>query len=140
MLFVRYFWIEEHVPGQGTEDREVRNPTLQQIADAISRLDGKISSYVMLFPGDPDDPDNVFLAISGGNDGRYVIKHWDGQSEVERTVTDPKATSEERIEVVMVHPSSREAREVMDLATAKKAAFVYATTGKLAEDLHWESE
>jgi hypothetical protein len=140
MLFVRYFWLEEHVPGQGTEDREVRNPTVEQIIDAISQLDGKISSYVMLFPGDPDDPDNVFLAISGGNEGRYVIKHWDGEAGVEQTVIDPTVTSDERIEVIMVHPSSREAREVMNLATAKKAALVYATAGKLAEDLHWAVE
>lgn len=140
MLFVRYFWIEEHVPGQGTDDREVRSPTVEQILNAISQLDGKNSSYVMLFPGDPDDPDNVFLAISGGNEGRYVIKHWDGPSEVEHTVIDPTVTSEEQIEVIIVHPSPRQAREVMDLAAAKKAALVYATTGTLAADLHWEVE
>src|SRR5690242_6199572 len=109
MLFVRYFWIEEPVPGQGTDDREVRSPTVEQILNAISQLDGKNSSYVMLFPGDPDDPDNVFLAISGGNEGRYVIKHWDGQAEVEHTVIDPTVTSQEQIEVVMVHPSPRAA-------------------------------
>lgn len=140
MLFVRYFWIEEHVPGQGTEDREVRSPTVEQIMEAISQLDGKKSSYVMLFPGDPDDPDNVFLAINGGNEGRYVIKHWDAVAEVEHTVIDPTVTSDELIEVMIVHPSPRDAREVMDLATAKKAALVFATTGKLAEDLHWAVE
>jgi hypothetical protein len=75
MLFVKYFWIEESLPGKGKEDREVRGPTLEQILVAISQLDGKMSTYVMLFPGDPDDPDGVFLAISGGNDGRYVVKH-----------------------------------------------------------------
>jgi hypothetical protein len=140
MAFVNYFWIEEQVPGEGTDDREVRNPTPEQVLDAISQLDGKISSYVMLFPGDPDDPTNVFLAISGGNDGRYVIKHWDEETGVEQTVIDPTVTSGETVEVIMVHPSERSVREVMDLATAKKAALVYATSGKLAEDLHWEVE
>jgi hypothetical protein len=140
MLFVNYFWIEEHVPGVGTEDREVRNPTLEQIMDAISQLDGKSSSYVMFFPGDPDDPDGVFLAVSGGNEGRYVIKHWSGEDGVEHTLIDPTVTSNETVEVIMVHPSDRDVREVLDLATAKKAAHVYATTGKLATDLHWQVE
>jgi hypothetical protein len=39
-----------------------------------------------------------------------------------------------------VHPSDRDVREVLDLATAKKAAHVYATTGKLAADLQWQVE
>jgi hypothetical protein len=140
MRFVRYFWIEEHVPGRGTEDREVRDPTLEQILDAVSQLDGKSSSYLMLFPGDPDDPTNVFLAVNGGNDGRYVIKHWDGESGIEHTLIDPTVTSNETVEVMIVHPSERNVREVFDLATAKKAAAVFATTGTLAADLHWVVE
>src|SRR5687767_13412509 len=105
MPFVGYFWIEECLPGQGTEDREIRNPSLEQIMDAVSQLDGRTSSYLMLFPGDPDDPDNVFLAISGGNDGRYVVKHWSGETGVEHTLVDATVTSGESVEVVIVHPS-----------------------------------
>lgn len=137
MLFVKYFWIEETLPGKRTEDREVRAPTLEQIMAAVSQLDGKISSYVMLFPGDPDEPDGVFLAIGGGNDGRYVVNHWSGEDGVETKLIDPTVTSDETVEVMIVHLSERNAQEIVDLETAKKAATVYATTGKLAEDLTW---
>lgn len=94
----------------------------------------------MLFPGDPDDPDDVFFAISGGNDGRYVVKHWNGDTGVEHTLIDAAVTACETVEVIMVHASVRDVREVVDLATARRAATVYATTGKLAEDMSWEVE
>jgi hypothetical protein len=82
----------------------------------------------------------VFLAINGGNDGRYVVKHWNGDTGVEQTLVDPTVTSDEQVDVIVVHPSTYLRREVVDLATARKAATVFATTGKLAEDLSWQVE
>ena len=135
--FVKLMWMEFNAakPPVG-RDIEVENPSLEQILEGISKMDGAVRSYVMLFPSDQGG--EVYLVIGGGNDGRFIVDHWDGIQGIEHHLIDPAITSEDRVDVIMAQPSSRPACEVVDLATAHKVATAYATTGKLAEDRHWK--
>lgn len=137
MTVVKHLWIEENIPNKpGRIDVEIEAPSLDQIMDAIARMDGKVTSYVMLFP--TEEPGEIFLAIGGGQEGKFIVKHWDGVEGVEHNVINPAVSSDETVEVPMAHMSPRRASEIVDLATAQKVATVFATTGKLAEDVHWE--
>lgn len=114
-------------------------PSLEQIVNAISSLDGKTSTYVMLHPNN-EDPTTGYLAIGGGNEGRYLVSHWDGVNEVETRVIDPSVTSNELVDVMMVHRTEREAPEIVDLATALKVATAYDATGELTTDVTWKRD
>ena len=133
MGWVKYMEAERN---QGKDDIGIDDPTLEQILSAISSLDGDRSTYVMLHPGDPDD--NVFLAIGGGNEGRYLVNHWDGNTGVEQRVIDPSVTSDEFVGVMMVQLTERRAPEIVDLAAALKVVTHFAATGQLTTEVVWK--
>ena len=137
MGFVQYMQVERRNPGN--DDYSIDYPSLEQILHAISSLDGKVSSYVMLHP-DNEDPTTGYLAIGGGNEGRFLVCHWDGVNEVETRVIDPSVTSNELVDVMMVHLTEREAPEIVDLATALRVATAYDATGELTTDVTWKRE
>lgn len=56
MGFVNYMEAER---SNGQDDLCIDQPSLEQILNAISSMDGAGSTYVMLHPGDPED--NVYL-------------------------------------------------------------------------------
>lgn len=99
-------------------------------------MDGATSSYVMLHPGEPDD--NVFLTIVGGNEGRFLVNHWDGNTGVEQRVINPSVTSDELVDVMMAQLPERPAREIVDLATAIKVATHFGSTGQLTSEVLWQ--
>lgn len=135
MGFVKIMWAEQNLPSR-PGDAETVEPSLEQILDAITALDGAVCSYVMLFPSDEES--EIFFTVAGGNDGRYVVAHWDGVEGIEHNLINPAVTSDETVVVIMVHPSIKPAKRVVDLVTAKRMATVYATSGKLADDMPWE--
>jgi hypothetical protein len=137
MGFVRYMTVERIKPG-APSDIYIEEPSLEQILNAISAMDGATSTYVMLHPGDPDE--NVFLAIGGGNEGRFLVNHWDGNTEVEQRVILPSVTSDEWVDVMMVQLTERKAREIVDLATALKVATHFEATGQLTDEVCWKLE
>jgi len=130
---VKYMEAERN---QGKDDIGIDDPALEQILNAISSLDGVVSTYVMLHPGDPDD--NVFLAVGGGNEGRYLVNHWDGNTGVEQRVIDPSVTADEFVDVMMVQLTERRASEIVDLATALKVATHFVATGQLTTEVVWK--
>lgn len=135
MGFVKYMEVERRNPGN--DDICIDHPSLEQILNAIASLDGKVSTYVMLFPND-EDPSEAYLAIGGGNEGRFLVNHWDGVNEVEQRVIDPSVTSDEWVDVMMVQLTERKAPEVVDLATALKVATAYDATGRLTSAVTWK--
>lgn len=137
MGFVQYMQWERRNPGDN--DVSIDYPSLEQIVNAISSLDGKGSTYVMLHP-DNEDPTTGYLAIGGGNEGRYLVCYWDGVNEVETRVIDPSVTSDELVDVMMVHLTERQAPEIVDLATALKVATAYHATGELTTEVTWKRE
>lgn len=136
MGFVKYMEVERRNPGN--DEICIDHPSLEQILNAISSLDGKVSTYVMLFPND-EDPSEAYLAIGGGNDGRFLVNHWDGVNEVEQRVIDPSVTSDEWVDVMMVQLTERKAPEIVDLATALKVATAYDATGRLTSAVTWKT-
>src|SRR5688572_9986542 len=114
MAFIKYMEAERN---QGEDDLCIEHPSLEQILNAISSMNGDDSTYVMLFP-DNEDPGEVFLSIGGGNEGRFLVNHWDGGSGIEQRVIDPSVTLDEYVDVMMVQLTERKAHEIVDLATA----------------------
>lgn len=137
MGFVKYMIVERILPG-APSDIDIDEPSLEQILNAISAMDGTKSSYVMLHPGEPDD--NVFLAIGGGNEGRFLVNYWDGNTGVEQRVINPAITSDEYVGVMMVQLTERKAPEIVDRATVLKVARHFATTGELTTEVCWKVE
>jgi hypothetical protein len=135
MGFVKYMEVERQ---NGNDDLCIDHPSLEQILSAICSLDGKVSTYVMLFPND-EDPTEAYLSIGGGNDGRFLVNHWDGVNEVERRVIDPSVTSDEYVDVMMVQLTERKAPEIVDQATALKVATAYDVTGELTTEVSWKT-
>jgi hypothetical protein len=99
-------------------------------------MNGTTSTYVMLHPGEPDD--NVFMGIGGGNEGRYLVNYWDGNTEVEQRVINPAVTLDAWVDVIMVQLTERKAPEIVDLATALKVATHFAETGQLTNEVVWQ--
>lgn len=136
MGFVKYLAGDRCDPGDG--QYSIDHPSREQILTAISSLDGEASTYVMLHP-DADDPTTAYLAIGGGNEGRFLIAHWDGVNEIERRAIDPSVTSDEYVDVMMVQRTERKAPEIVDLATALKVAASYDATGELTSEVVWKT-
>lgn len=137
MGFVKYMTVERILPGEPS-DIDIDEPSLEQILNAICAMDGAKSSYVMLHPGEPDD--NVFLTIGGGNEGRFLVNHWDGNAGVERRVIIPSVTSNQLVDVMMAQLTERPAPEIVDLATALKVATHFEATGQLTPEVCWKKE
>jgi hypothetical protein len=135
MGFVKYLTVEQRYPG-GPGDIEFDDPSLEQILNAISSMDGRVSSYVMLHPGEQDD--NIFMAIGGGNEGRFLVCHWNGEQGIEQRVIVPSVTSNEYVDVMMVQLTERLAHEIVDLGTALKVATHFDTTGQLTTEVTWK--
>lgn len=135
MGFVKYMTVERNLPG-GNDDAEIERPSLEQILNAISSMDGAVSSYVILFPD--EEPGEVFLSIGGGNDGKFLVGHWDGINGVEQRVIIPAVTSDEWMDVIMVQLTERRAHEIVDLATVLKVATSYQATGQLTTEVSWK--
>lgn len=133
MGFVKYMEVERN---HGNDDIGIEQPSLEQIMNAIVSMDGDGSSYVMLFPH--EEPEEVYLSIGGGNDGRFLISHWDGINGVEQRVIITSVTSDEFVEVMMVQLTPRRAHEIVDLATALKVATGYHATGQLTTEVSWK--
>lgn len=134
---VKYLTGDRRNPG-GDDQYSIEHPSREQILTAISSLDGNVSTYVMLHP-DAEDPTTEYLAIGGGNEGRFLIAHWDGVNEIERRVIDPAVTSDEYVDVMMVQLTERKAPEIVDLATALKVATAFDETGELTSAVVWRT-
>jgi hypothetical protein len=135
MSFVKVMWMEHSVP-DGDGDVETRGPSMAQISDAIVRMDGHFTSYVMLFP--TDEPEEIYLVIAGGTQGYYFVSHWDGVESVALELVNPNVTSDEFVDVELGQISKRRASQLVDRETAQRVAMIFAETGELAPDMMWK--
>lgn len=135
MGFVKYMTAERNLRN-GDYETAIDHPSLEQILNAISAMDGDVSSCVMLFPD--EEPEEMFLGIGGGNEGRFLVAHWDGINGIERRVIVPSVTSDEYVDVMMVQLTERRAHEIVDLATVLKVATSYHATGQLTTEVSWK--
>jgi hypothetical protein len=114
-------------------NRQVRNPTWEQIENAIESLDGKDRSTVII---GPLEPEQVFMVIGGGESGRLVCNVFDNGREY--AVTDPAKPSDKVVEVLLGQTTVRSFNEIVDLDSPLLAARTYAETGMRDERLTWK--
>lgn len=115
----------------------VSEPNLRQVETAVCNLDGLRRTLIIL-----ESPDGSYLAVGGGNSGRYVISasicdeiynlvsNMDDKGERSDIATCWIVTGGQGAEYPL--------RETVDLETALQAAREYATHGTLDSSLVWE--
>lgn len=130
---------------QGIHNRGeiITDPTLEQVEAALRDLDGSRRTLVTL-----QAPDGSYLAIGGGNDGRYVVS---------ATISSGTMGGEEIFNLTSPYDAEQRSetltrcwvvtggqgadyprRETVELERALHAARVYAERGVLDSSLPWE--
>jgi hypothetical protein len=116
----------------GNSHERIDAPTLAAIEAAVRSLDGRDRTLVRLEHNEDD-----WLAIGGGNDGRYVVTVWDDDTDY--SVRSPSAP-EGAVSLVMGgQVAQRQLRETSDLAGVLSAVRAYARDGSLALNLAWSA-
>lgn len=133
MAFVTKAYSDRRV-GAKNQPVTVQNPTLQQVTDAIYRLDGKERTELIL-SGDKRE-----LTISGGNDGRYIAFISANSDEAFYNLINPQGSPDVELRVVTggqvgTYPS----RNVVTLSDILGAATSFYETGEAAA-LPWEKQ
>lgn len=119
--------------GARVESDVVDRPTLEQVLDAVRRLDNRVFNDLYLEPdGSADD---TWLCVGGGA-GRYLLS---GAVSNERfpTLVDPKRQPEP-VEALMVggQEGSYPGNQVHDLKIAVETVRAFWTTGRFEDGSH----
>jgi len=140
-------WLEGHIAKsevgctyvtqlRQTEDeyeRVIRDPTWDDIEQAIQLLNGDTISETALANGD----DVPYMGVAGGGESGYIVfvMHDDTNS---HNLVDQSKSRDEVMLVAGGQMGSFEERHCVDLKTTLQAAKVYAETGTLDPSLYWE--
>src|SRR5262249_20693878 len=119
-----------------THDREILNPSLEEIESSIRGLDGRCCSLVMLFT---DQASN--LSIAGGNDERFVVDVTHGINGPYTSLLDADPDSSKPVAEVDVVVGGQEVpypeNRVVGLNKALVAAKYWAKYGKEDPSMLW---
>lgn len=116
----------------------IDDPTMDQVESAIRALDGKQKTVVTL-----EADDGVpYLAIGGGNNGKYVVSGTeDDLTYLNLIVADAATTSEGTAHIVAGgQAAAYPARECVDLELVLRAARTFASNGTFDPALTWEEK
>ena len=133
MAFVTKAYSDRRV-GAKNQAVTIQNPTLQQVTDAIHRLDGKEHTE-LIFSGDKRE-----LTISGGNDGRYIAFISVNVDEAFYNLINPQGSTDVELRIVAggqvgTYPS----RVVVPLSDVLSAATGFYESGEVPT-LPWEKQ
>jgi Immunity protein Imm1 len=119
--------------GPSDQGRHIPGPSLQDIATAIERLDGKYHTLAML-KGDGD----AHLAVGGGANGQYVVyATFDNVRFF--TLISPGPPDSKVLLCVGGQEGDYSRNIVVDLPAALAAAKRFAETGQIDSALQWRS-
>ncbi len=120
----------------GTGQNEWPAATWGDLRRAIQGLDKAGYSDVLIGPSADDLADQWYMAVSGGNDGRYVVCVQEGERGFFYLLGDPKARRRTGVYVggaIDFYPGSR----VVGVRQALNAARYYFETGERDRSLNW---
>jgi hypothetical protein len=120
-----------HVPSD--HRRHIADPSLQDIATAIERLDGKYRTLAIL-KGDGD----AHLAVGGGANGQYVVYATFDNARFFKLMS-PGQPDSKVLLCVGGQEGDYSSNIVVDLAAALAAAKRFAETGRIDSTLQWRS-
>jgi hypothetical protein len=123
-----------------TDVGPIKNPTWEDVEKAISALDAKNLTLVMLAPAAPKGPPDgdQHMAIGGGKDGRYVVYMTDDNLHFWNLEDATKSRSDRRI-LMLIGGQEGDYREAQCVPKpwALKAAREYFEHGVRASNLSW---
>ena len=112
-----------------------RNPTWEQIEEALLELNGKDKTLLIIAAGDPVPHMGI-----GGGDGKYICYATEDNSSFDN-LENPLAGEGEFVSMVAGgQRSDYRAALCVGLDTVVKAAKTYAESGKLEAGLHWKHQ
>lgn len=135
-MFIKRMYFDEW---QGTVDKGgyAEDPTIEEIAAALTALDGDCHTQVVI----SDETDDAFISGGGGKDGLYVVYITLDGNESFYNLLDDKSESEETITLMTAgEPHEYPRYACVDYATMLKAFETFANEGKVDENLKWEYE
>jgi hypothetical protein len=128
--------IEDEANGAGFKEREHLSPDRAKVLATLDRLDGKAFSSTLFLLDDEN-----YMSVGGGNDHRYVVFIAVNVDEKLYTLTNPDASNDETVDVVVGGQSgSYPKNQVVDKEHARKALLYFFENGTADPGLSWEVE
>jgi hypothetical protein len=133
-MFVKYLDCEDYADIHNP-DKEIENPTWNEIQKAILGLNGNTRSTVTI----ARDREDGYMGIGGGENGLYICficSYLTGEEDWE--LCDPSKSTEQTVEMMTGQMTKKSLRSCIDLNSVLKAAETYANFGKRDRSLCWE--
>lgn len=142
-MFVKYLYLEDELDGLHPWLRGVKTPTLKQIMDALSKLDGEARSMMLIAEGPPIPESGLpfsgkAMVIGGGANDRYCCDAHIENAYSTMSLYDPNSFgSDEQIPIKRGQLTTTGVAFVVDKHSVIAAVQIFAKRGKLSNALHW---
>src|SRR6185503_14887143 len=117
-------------------DRAVTNPTWSQVTEAITDLDGKSRTIVILSERPESDH---YMIVAGSWEDLYMVNATKDNSDF-WSLVDPDGSTNKRMVFVGGQDGEYEERMFVPLPQALEAARTFYETGEFDPSLNWESD
>lgn len=114
----------------------ITNPTWSQVTEAITGLNGKTRTIVMLF--ESPDSDN-YMIVAGSWENLYMVNATKNNYDF-WSLVDPDGSMNKRIVFVGGQNGDYEERKFIPLPQALEAARTFYETGELDPSLNWKND
>ena len=134
-MFTKILEIEEWVNRMDVGPT-ITNPTWSQVNKAITDLDGKTRTIVMLYERPESD---AYMIVAGSWEDLYMVNATKNNEEF-WSIVDPKGSTNRRMVFVGGQDGDYEERMFIPLPVVLEAAQTFYETGEFKSSLNWESD